>query len=290
MTQNAVNLAGALRDPDWLHVLLRYDAETGKLFWRPRTPEMFNNAKYARQWNTRLAGREAFAPLNAHGYACGKIFGTTYLAHRVIWAMETGAWPEAQIDHINGIRNDNRFANLREVTNAQNAQNQRLRSDNTSGVAGVYWDAAQAEWRARIKVNGKERHLGRFKSIDLAAAARKAAEEKYGFHRNHGIAVAAGMSGRHSPALAATLGLPSGSASRAGQARQQGARCWFAASAPERMHCPRVAIPLNPFGMVPESGTEPQTPQTGKVMFAGAIPDLLSASIPLTPAIVPGVF
>jgi hypothetical protein len=63
---------------------------------------------------------------------------------------------------------------------------------------------------------------------------------------------------RHSPALAATLELPSGSASRAGQARQQGARCWFAASVPERMHCPRVAIPLTPSGMVPESGTEPR--------------------------------
>jgi hypothetical protein len=116
------------------------------------------------------------------------IFGTVYLAHRVIWAMQTGAWPEAQIDHISGVRHDNRWLNLRSVTRAENQKNMQVRSDNTSGYSGIGWSERTRKWRTRIFVDGKEHHIGDFHDINDAIAARKAAEAEHGFHPNHGRA------------------------------------------------------------------------------------------------------
>lgn len=121
---------------------------------------------------------------NGDGYICLKVGMTKYKAHRIIWLMTFGCWPVDQLDHINGVRDDNRIENLREVSCQGNQRNQRRRIDNVTGVTGVTIE--RGAWCARIKVDGKKIRLGRFHSKDEAIAARKAAEALHGFHPNHG--------------------------------------------------------------------------------------------------------
>ena len=175
-----------------LHRLLRYDGATGKLYWRERTSDMFDDGRQSamwrcNNWNSRFADKEAFFTLDSpKKYFCGAIFAQTYLAHRVIWAMVTGDWPADQIDHINQNPADNRIANLRVVSNQENCRNQKLRITNTSGFTGVYWLENGKKWVAKIGVNGNLKHLGYFARKGAAIAALQAANIKYNFHSNHG--------------------------------------------------------------------------------------------------------
>lgn len=175
--------------PEQLHILLRYDRETGRLFWRERSPDIFQTKGSALRackiWNTRYSGQLALDKFNDAGYRCGRIFGRIYRAHRVIWAMQFGEWPD-EIDHINHDRADNRLINLRNVSRKQNMKNVSLAVNNTSGVIGVSKRGDCFGWRARIKLNGVERHLGSFATIEEAKAARVLAQKELGFHENHG--------------------------------------------------------------------------------------------------------
>jgi len=172
--------------PDLLRELLRYEPDTGKLFWRERPIEMFTAERHMNAWNARHKNKEAFTASNDRMYRVGDIFSKAFKAHRVIWAIHHGDWPDDQIDHINGVRDDNRIENLRVVTNAENARNKSMRKNNKSGVMGVYWNKCKSKWSAEIQCNGKKIHLGYFTSKDDAAAARAAADVKYSFHENHG--------------------------------------------------------------------------------------------------------
>ncbi len=165
-----------------LRKLLRYDADTGYLYWLPRPEEMFP-AGNGLQWNGRFAGRRAFTAISG-GYYVGAIHYQNYMAHRIIWKMTYGVEP-IEVDHINGVRTDNRLSNLRNVTSAENSRNSGRDSRNTSGVTGVYRHF-DGRWRARIWVNGRARCLGCFHAFDDAVRARKAAEAEIGFHQNHG--------------------------------------------------------------------------------------------------------
>lgn len=180
-----------LPSPELLRKLLRYEPETGKLFWRERQVEMFTDGKYSAErscaaWNSALVGKEALAAPHKEGYKQGRIFGRIYLAHRVIWAMVYGEWPLKCIDHISGVRDDNRIENLRAVSQAENSKNQKRRSNNISGVTGVIWHRPTQKWQAYIKINGNQKHLGLFTALNEAAAVRKAAEAEHGYHPNHG--------------------------------------------------------------------------------------------------------
>jgi hypothetical protein len=96
----------------------------------------------------------------------------SFKAHRIVWAMTYGYWPGHQIDHINGVRNDNRLCNLREATVAQNQQNQRASPRNASGYPGVSWHKRIGKWEAHITVDGRRHHLGLFDTAREAYAAR----------------------------------------------------------------------------------------------------------------------
>lgn len=133
-----------IHSPDELRQLLRYDPDTGKLWWRAREPGFFapttrTPAARASFWNKKYAGAEALIAKNGNGYLAGRIEGEKYYAHRAIWAVHHGRWPTHGIDHINGIRDDNRIVNLRPATATQNSGNACAPSHNTSGIKGVSW-------------------------------------------------------------------------------------------------------------------------------------------------------
>lgn len=107
--------------------------------------------------------------------------------HRVIWVIVYGREPKNYIDHINHVKSDNRLVNLRDVTNQDNQRNQLKSARNTSGITGVYWHKLNKKWSARIQINNKDKHLGLFADKFEAICARKSANNKYGFHSNHGI-------------------------------------------------------------------------------------------------------
>jgi hypothetical protein len=180
-------------DVETLRALIAYDAETGLLTWISRPESMFPQtgrgaASAAKAWNNKWAGKPALNSLRSDGYYEGRVFRELVLSHRAAWAIQTGEWPEGQIDHINHVRSDNRIVNLRVVPNAVNAKNMSRRRTNTSGVQGVYWHRAANSWAACITIDGKTKHLGLFGSVELAAAARRRAERRHGYHPNHGAA------------------------------------------------------------------------------------------------------
>lgn len=174
-----------LPTPEELCQLLRYEPETGKLFWRDRPSSSFPTEGHARRWNGLWAGKEALASVSSHGYLRGKIWGRQVNSHSAIWAIIYGEWP-AEVDHINGDRADNRLVNLRSVSRSENLKNCGIRRDNTSGVVGVSWDKRKGRWSASIFTAGKRRHLGYFDSAADAKAVRARAAKEYGFHPNHG--------------------------------------------------------------------------------------------------------
>jgi len=120
------------------------------------------------------------------GYQRICVDGKQRYAHRLAWIYAHGYEPE-QIDHINHIRDDNRLANLRSVSHLENHRNHKLKSNNSSGITGVWWNKKNGNWCAEIKVNRKKINLGSFDKKSDAAEARKLAEDRYGFHENHGV-------------------------------------------------------------------------------------------------------
>lgn len=136
-------------------------------------------------WNSRYANKEALTVIK-DGYKVGTIFGAMYRAHRVIWHMCFGYWPN-EIDHENGDRADNRLNNLRDVTHKVNSQNTKISSNNTSGVMGVSFDRTENNFKSYIRIDGKMINLGRFAKIEDAVNSRKQAEINYNFHQNHGM-------------------------------------------------------------------------------------------------------
>src|SRR5215475_3424029 len=101
------------------------------------------------------------------------------LVHRVIWLLMTGKWPKSQIDHKNGIRDDNRWNNLREANNSQNNRNRSSQRNNKLGVKGVNYDPVRKLYRARITIHGKSYTIGRYKTFEEAIEIRKLAEEEF---------------------------------------------------------------------------------------------------------------
>lgn len=119
------------------------------------------------------------------GYAMGTVFGKPMKAHRVIFCMVYGFWPE-YVDHINGIRHDNRLSNLRASTKVENGKNQKLFSSNKSGYVGVNWYKRGKKWRAFIGINRKRVYLGQFDTKEEAVIARELASKEHGFSERHG--------------------------------------------------------------------------------------------------------
>lgn len=117
------------------------------------------------------------------GYLQCSIDGKPYKLHRLAWLYVHGVWPSDQIDHINHNTSDNRLCNLREVSCAENHQNRARKTNSASGYLGVTWHKRDHRWQAHLEVNGKAIHLGSYRDLTDALAARQQAELKFHPHR-----------------------------------------------------------------------------------------------------------
>lgn len=151
-----------------VRALLAYDRKTGRLMWKV-------------SHGNRRAGQVA-GSRHSQGYVQVRLDGHVVLAHRLIVFVVKGEWPEHEVDHRDGKRTNNRWRNLRPATSGENKQNACIRRDSRSGLLGVGWHSSRQEWRARIRVNNREKHLGWFKSrLSAHRAYLKAKREMHLF-------------------------------------------------------------------------------------------------------------
>lgn len=134
-----------------------------------------------RSGNQVREGQVVGAP-EGSGYLGVKLEGRRFKCHHITWFLVHDEWPSQPLDHISGIKTDNRPANLREVTHAENHRAAKAtRTDNTSGYRGVSFHKASGKFRAQIKLAGERLNLGLFHSKFAAALAFNLACEPSGF-------------------------------------------------------------------------------------------------------------
>jgi len=157
---------------EYLKEILHYDPETGIFTWRVKKVyflKVNDIAGYLDQ-----------------GYRKIRINSKGYRAHRLAFLYMNGEFPPDQVDHINHVKDDNRWCNLRMVTSSENQRNLKMSKTNTSGFVGVSWHKGSKKWRVELLIKGKKKCFGLFKDINEAAKMRQQANIKYGFHPNHG--------------------------------------------------------------------------------------------------------
>ena len=147
--------------------LLHYDPDTGLFKWLKNSGRNYANVG-------KIAGTTA-----KNGYCCIRLKGKPYYAHRIAWLYVHGKEPEHYIDHINGIKTDNRICNLRQATHTQNARNSQKKVFNKSGFKGVHFFKQTSKWRASIMVDHKNISLGLYDTPERAHQAYCEAARKY---------------------------------------------------------------------------------------------------------------
>lgn len=165
-------MANEILTQERLKELLKYNSDTGLFYWKERRSGI-------RYYNP--AGHHH----RASGYITINIVKAKYRAHRLVWLYVYGYMPEF-VDHINGVRHDNRLCNLREATTMQNMQNISLHSSNTTGFKGVDFVKRDSKYRARCRVNGIRYDLGKFNTaIEASNAYNEFAKKHHGeFYRD----------------------------------------------------------------------------------------------------------
>ena len=137
----------------------KYYYEDGKLYYKK---------------NNKIAG--GFH--KSTGYFNIEIEKRCFGVHRIIFALLTKSTPIV-VDHCDGNRTNNNIDNLRSASYQQNAFNRATATNNTSGIKGVYWNKDKKKWRAHIKIDNKQEHLGYFNTLEDAKTARIDAAKKY---------------------------------------------------------------------------------------------------------------
>lgn len=160
-----------LPSPEQVREVLSYDGS--ELIWRISR-------------SRARAGAIAGCIRKCDGYRQVKVGDANILAHRVIWAIVHGEWPDKVIDHINGNKLDNRVENLRLATDSQNSANSRVSRNNLLGVKGVYKNPS-GKYVAQKGANGRVFYLGCYDTVEEAHEAfRKKSVEIHGEFANFG--------------------------------------------------------------------------------------------------------
>lgn len=175
-----------LPSQELLREMFNYDPETGKIFRKALPLSHFANTSdprgvswVANNYNAQNDGREAFTSPDRRGSLHGKVLGTKYQAHRIIWKLVYGEDPNI-IDHINGNPADNRLVNLRNGSVADNTRNCARAPGSTSRYRGVRWVGRTKRWTATISaIEIGRKPLGYFADEVDAARAYDAAARKY---------------------------------------------------------------------------------------------------------------
>lgn len=152
-------------------LLLDYEPATGTFYWQ---------VSRGRVKKGSIAGSK-----DSHGYLRIRINSRSYGAHNLAWLITTGSWSNKLIDHRNGLRDDNRVTNLREIDHVGNAQNVSVlarHNNHSSGLLGVSWSERSKKWHAYIRHSGRKHNLGGFASPEEAHAAYLAAKR---IHHQH---------------------------------------------------------------------------------------------------------
>ena len=158
-----------------VHELLSYDPDTGHLTWK--------TGKHSKRVvKGRRAGYE-----RKSGYRGITLLGKTYSEHHIIWFMQTGLWA-SEIVHINHNKSDNSWNNLREVSHAENNLNLKQRSDNNTGLQGIYYDHKTDRYISHITIKGKKVFQKSYTESQLTQAIQERKDKliELGFHINHG--------------------------------------------------------------------------------------------------------
>ncbi|WP_175658227.1 HNH endonuclease signature motif containing protein [Burkholderia vietnamiensis] len=145
-----------------LQSFLHYCPETGHFSYNTKT--RYHNI-----------GDEA-GYINANGYRQILVDGGLYYAHRLAFLYVTGSFPEHHVDHLNRVKTDNRWINLRDCTQAENNRNKSLRKDNKSGYTGVRWDERKQKWFGAFCHEYKSRYVGHYETAEQASKAVEAAK------------------------------------------------------------------------------------------------------------------
>jgi len=136
---------------------MSYDPETGLFRWTAKV-------------SSKVVIGRVVGSMMRNGYINIRLRQHQALAHHLAWLFVYGEWP-TEIDHKNGVRDDNRIINLRSATRSDNTHNLAKPSHGrTSRFKGVSWDSKKGKWRAQICINGKRLQLGRYGNQQAAAA------------------------------------------------------------------------------------------------------------------------
>lgn len=145
-----------------IHQLFRYDPNTGILTWSDKCVK-----------SNKVGSEVGWVGL---GYHKVEVYGKTYQVHRIVWAYVYNEWPSKFIDHINGIRDDNRICNLRDVSQRENTCNRQMHRDGKH--PGYFYNKWEKRWDARISLGRKRYNLGLFDTEEQAAEAYRTAREE----------------------------------------------------------------------------------------------------------------
>lgn len=164
----------------FLREAVEYRPDTGEFFWRSSRPKHHFRTEHGRNiWHSQFAGKPAGSP-DVSGYRRIYLLGSLHRAARLAYLYMQGEWPKV-IDHINGDPTDDRWENLRNVSQRRNSLNVKRKKNNTSGFNGVWYCRRGDLWNAEIKVHGQKIFLGTFEDKDDAIRARKVADAMFGY-------------------------------------------------------------------------------------------------------------
>ena len=166
-------------DQSLLKEIISYDRITGEFKWKPRSSKWFKgNTIGWIKFNSTFAGNVA-GKKTKDGYIEITIFGKRYQAHRLAYLYEYGKLPDEDIDHIDGVKDNNSICNIREVSRSMNLQNKnRANKNNISGILGVHYNKNSKRFASHIGVDRKTRYLGSFDTPEEARSAYVAAKKE----------------------------------------------------------------------------------------------------------------